>query len=129
MSIQWGRVLLAAFLMELVLLVIAIPLNLSGRGRVNLYVIPPSALIATFAITVWLGGRIKSKFVLHGALIGVVGTLIYVALTRAQPEPWQYVVANTLKVVGGAAAGVFLARRQSAGTGAGQEIAHGKTHP
>jgi hypothetical protein len=54
--------------------------------------------------------------VLHGALIGVVGTLIYVALTRAQPEPWQYLVANALKVVGGAAAGVVLAHRQSAGT-------------
>ncbi len=30
MSIQWGRVLLAAFLMELVLFAIAIPLFLSG---------------------------------------------------------------------------------------------------
>jgi hypothetical protein len=114
MSIQWGRVLLAAFLMELVLFAIALPLNLSGRGRVNLYVIPPAALIATFAVTVWLGRRMKSKFVLHGVLIGVVGTLMYVALTRGQSEPWQYVVANALKVVGGAAAGVALARRQSA---------------
>src|SRR5207253_1253276 len=86
MSIQWGRVLLAAFLMELVLFAIAVPLNLSGAGRVNLYVIPPAALIATFAITVWLGRRIKSKFVLHGVLIGVVGTLMYVAITRGQPE-------------------------------------------
>jgi hypothetical protein len=114
MSIQWGRVLLAAFLMELVLFAIAVPLNLSGRGRVNLYVIPPAALIATFAITVWLGGRIKSKFMLHGALIGIVGTLMYVALTRGQPEPWQYLVGNALKVVGGATGGVVLARRQSA---------------
>ena len=129
MSIQWGRVLLAAFLMELVLFALALPLNLSGRGRVNLYVIPPAALIATFAVTVWLGGRIKSRFVLHGVLIGVAGTIMYVALTRAQPEPWQYLVGNGLKIVGGAAAGVFLAQRQSAGTGAGQEIAQGKTHP
>ena len=108
MSIQWGPILLSAFLMELVLFAIAVPLNLSGRARVNLYVIPPAALIATFAITVWLGGRIRSKFVLHGALVGVVGTLIYVALTRAQPEPWQHLVANALKVVGGAAAGLSL---------------------
>jgi hypothetical protein len=36
MSIQWGRALLAAFLMELVLLAIAVPLNLSGKGRVAL---------------------------------------------------------------------------------------------
>jgi len=118
MSIQWGRVLLAAFLMELVLFAIAVPLNLSGAGRVNLYVIPPAALIATFAITVWLGRRIKSKFVLHGVLIGVVGTLMYVAITRGQPEPWQYVLGNALKVAGRAAPGMVLAQRQ----GAGREI-------
>jgi hypothetical protein len=113
MSIQWGRVVLAAFLMELVLFAIAIPLFLSGAGRVLVYVVPPAALIATFAVTVWLGRRITSKFVLHGALIGVVGTLLYVALTRAQPEPWQYLLAHALKVVGGAAGGMVLARRRT----------------
>ena len=80
--------------------------------------IPPAALIATFAITVWLGRKINSKFVLHGMLIGIVGTLMYVALTRAKPEPWQYRVAHALKVVGGAAGGMVLARRQTAGTSA-----------
>jgi hypothetical protein len=114
MSIQWGRVLLAALLMELVLFAIAVPLFLSGAGRVLVYVVPPVALISTFAITVWLGGKIKTKLVLHGVLIGVVGTLVYVGLTRAQPEPWQYWVAHALKVVGGAAGGMVLARRQTA---------------
>jgi type IV secretory pathway TrbD component len=114
MSIQWGRVVLAAFLMELVLFAIAIPLFLSGAGRVLVYVVPPAALIATFAVTVWLGRKINSNFVLHGVLIGIVGTLMYVGLTRAQPEPWQYWAAHALKVVGGAAGGMVLARRQTA---------------
>jgi hypothetical protein len=114
MSLQWGRVLLAAFLMELVLFAIAIPLTLSGARRVSLYLVPPAALIATFAFTVWLGRRIRSRFILHGVLIGFVGTLMYVGLTRAKPEPWQYLVANALKVVGGAAGGMVLARRQTA---------------
>jgi len=100
--------------MELVLFAIAIPLFLSGAGRVLVYVVPPAALVATFAITVWLGRRINSNFVLHGVLIGVVGTLMYVGLTRAKPEPWQYWVAHALKVVGGAAGGMVLARRQTA---------------
>jgi hypothetical protein len=115
MSIQWGRVLLAAFVMELILIAIAIPLFLSGAGRVLVYVIPPAAFIATFAVTVWLGRKIKSNLVLHGVLIGVVGTLMYIALTRAQPEPWQYWLAHALKVLGGAAGGMVLARRQAAG--------------
>ncbi len=112
MSVRWGRIVLAAFLMELVLIAIAVPLNLSGAARVNLYVIPPAALIATFAVTVWLGRPIQSKFILHGVLIGVIGTLMYVGLTRGKPEPWQYLVANGLKVVGGVAGGMFLARRR-----------------
>jgi hypothetical protein len=114
MSIQWGRIVLAAFLMELVLFAIAIPLNLSGARRVALYVVPPAALIVTFAFTVWLGRGISSKLILHGVLIGVVGTLMYVGLTRAKPEPWQYVLANALKIVGGAVGGMALARRRLA---------------
>ena len=116
MSIQWGRVLLAAFLMELVLFAIAIPLYLNGAGRVLVYVVPPAALIATFGITVWLGRGIASRLVLHGVLIGVAGTLMYIALTRGGPEPWQYLLAHALKVVGGAAGGVVLARRRQAAT-------------
>ena len=116
MSIQWGRILLAALLMELVLFAIAIPLNLGGQRNVALYVVPPAALLATFAFTMWLGRGIASRLVLHGVLIGVVGTLMYVGLTRGRPEPWQYIVANALKVVGGAAGGVVLAGRRQAAT-------------
>src|SRR5260370_41423759 len=105
MSIQWGRVLLAAFLMELVLFAIAVPLYLRGAKRVNFYVVPPVALISTFAITMWLGRRITSKFVLHGVLIGAVGALMYVGLPRARPEPRQNWLAQPLKGGGGAAGG------------------------
>ncbi len=37
------------------------------------------AFLATYAVTVWLGRGIHSKFVVHGFLIGVVGTLMYIA--------------------------------------------------
>jgi zinc transporter ZupT len=101
MSIQWGRVLLAAFLMELVLIAIAIPLTLSGAGGALVYVIPPASFAATFAITVWLGRRFTSRPVLHGGLIGIAGSLMYVALTRGAPEPWSYLLAHILKIAGG----------------------------
>jgi hypothetical protein len=39
---------------------------------------------------------------------------MYVGLIRGQPEPWQYIVAHGLKLVGGAAGGMLLARRKSA---------------
>src|SRR5258708_13760588 len=107
MSILWGRVVLAAFVMELVLIGIAVPLFVQGYGRMLVYVIPPASLVATFVITVWLGRAIASRFVLHGALIGVVGTIMYVALTRGQPEPWQYLAAHVLTVFGGPARRLF----------------------
>jgi hypothetical protein len=114
MSIQWGRILLAAFLTELVLVAMAIPLTLSGAGEALNYVIPPASFVATFAITVWLGRRFTSRPVLHGVLIGVAGSLMYVALTRAAPEPWPYLLAHALKVAGGAAGGLVLAGRPAA---------------
>jgi putative membrane protein (TIGR04086 family) len=113
MSIQWGRVLLAAFLMELVLIAIAVPLTLSGEGRTLVYVVPPASFIATFAVTVWLGRKIASRPVLHGALIGIAGSIMYVVLSRGQPEPWPYLLAHVLKVAGGAAGGMALARRSA----------------
>jgi hypothetical protein len=111
MSIQWGRVLLGAFLMELVLIAIAVPLTLSGAGWLLVYIVPPLSFLVTFAITVWLGQTIASRPVLHGVLIGIAGSLMYVALTRGQPEPWPYLLAHALKIIGGAAGGLVLARR------------------
>jgi hypothetical protein len=112
MSIQWGRVVLAAFVMELVLFGIAVPLFLSGLGGGLNYVMPLAAFFATFAVTVWLGRKIASRLVLHGVLIGVVGTLMYLGLTRGEPEPWQYLLGHVLKVVGGAAGGLVLERQR-----------------
>jgi len=111
MGIQWGRVLVAGFLMELVLIAIAIPLTLGGADRLLVYVIPPASFVATFAITVWLGRRFASRPILQGALIGLVGSLMYVALTRGAPEPWPYILAHVLKIAGGAAGGMLLAGR------------------
>ena len=51
---------------------------------------------------------------LHGTLVGVVAALIYVALTRAQPEPFAYIVAHVLKLAGGACGGFFSYRGQAA---------------
>ena len=50
-------------------------------------------------------------FILHGILVGLVATLIYVALTRFQPEPAAYIVAHFLKLAGGALGGYVASRR------------------
>ena len=63
-----------------------------------------------FLGALWVCRRIESDFILHGTLVGVVAALIYVALTRAQPEPFAYIVAHALKLVGGVCGG-FVAQR------------------
>jgi hypothetical protein len=103
--------------MAFVLFVIAVPLFLAGVGQVLIYVMPPAAFFATFAMTVWLGRRVVSRSVLHGVLIGVSGTLMYLGLTRMAPEPGQYLVDPALKVVGGVAGGLVLARQGQPATG------------
>jgi putative membrane protein (TIGR04086 family) len=71
-----------------------------------------------FLFALWVGRRIDSSFVLHGMLVGVVATLLYVGLTLARPEPIPYLVAHVLKILGGAAGG-FLSSRRKATTSAG----------
>ena len=126
MTIQWGRIILAAFIMEVALFAIAVPLFMSGHGAVNFYVIPPASLVLTYVVTVWIGRGFKSRFSLQGALVGVVGTLMYVALTRGQPEAWQYLLAHALKVVGGVSAGWALERRRTI-SGSGTAIGPART--
>jgi hypothetical protein len=124
MGIQWGRVLLAGFLMELVLIAMAIPLTLAGAERMLVYVIPPASLLAMFAITVWLGRGFTSRPILQGALIGVAGSLMYVALTRGAAEPWPYILAHGFKIVGGAAGGWVLAERRTSPRSSPSQAAH-----
>src|SRR5437879_10059210 len=66
-----------------------------------------------FLGALWVCRRIESHFILHGTLVGVVAALIYIALTRAQPEPLAYLVAHALQLVGGACGG-FVAQRRRA---------------
>jgi hypothetical protein len=66
-----------------------------------------------FLGALWVCRRIESHFILHGTMVGVVAALIYVVLTRAQPEPFAYIVAHALKLVGGACGGFVAQGRRS----------------
>jgi hypothetical protein len=109
-GIHWVRILIGGLLAEVSVIAFVIPISLLFGQHSLLYTAPPASMVACFLFALWVGRRIDSHFVLHGALVGVVATLIYVALTRAQPEPWPYIVAHALKILGGAAGGLLVAR-------------------
>jgi putative membrane protein (TIGR04086 family) len=112
-GIHWLRILVGGSLAELSVIAFVIPISRLFGQHSLLYVAPPASMVACFLFALWVGRRIDSRFVLHGVLVGVVATLIYVALTRAQPEPWPYLVAHALKILGGAAGGFVTGRQRN----------------
>jgi Na+(H+)/acetate symporter ActP len=113
-NIRWGWILLGGFLAELVVFAIVIPIAMVAGRQSLLYSAAPASFVGALLLGLWVA-RKSSQPVLHGALVGVVAMLIYVAMTRAQPEPTAYLVAHVLKVLGGAAGGWLASMRTAPG--------------
>jgi hypothetical protein len=126
-QVHWGRILVAGFLSEVAVFAIFFLLLIAATlAGVPALVRPMStldyidALLSSFTMvflfTIWLGKRIESAFILHGALVGVAGivlfTIMWVATTRSLAQPVLYVVAHLLKVFGGIAGGLVVERRK-----------------
>jgi putative membrane protein (TIGR04086 family) len=107
--IHWGRILIGGLLAEVALILAIVPLGLRLGDNFLHYTAPPGSFVMCFLGALWVCRRIESYFILHGTLVGVVAALIYLALTRAQSEPFAYIVAHVLKLVGGACGG-FVAQ-------------------
>ena len=116
MKIRWGRILAGGLFAEVALILAIVPAGLRLGETFLHYTAPPGSLITCFFAAFWVARRIESRLVLHGTLVGVVAALIYVALTRAQPEPAAYIVAHILKLVGGACGGWLAAKRRERAT-------------
>jgi putative membrane protein (TIGR04086 family) len=112
-TIHWGRIFLGGLLAEVALILAIVPLGTRLGDNFLHYTAPPGSFIMCFLGALWVCRRIESQFVLQGTLVGVVAALIYVALTRAQPEPFAYIVAHALKLLGGACGGFVAERRRS----------------
>jgi hypothetical protein len=126
-QIRWKWVVLAALLAELTLLAMFFLLLLGATlAGVPEIAAPMStldnidAMLGSFAtmflFTLWAAKRIDSGLVLHGALIGVVGIVLFcilwISTTGTVTQPWPYVVAHALKVVGGISGALVAGRRR-----------------
>jgi hypothetical protein len=123
--LRWGRGLIAAIVVEIVLIAATIALYASlgetDAPPVLDLVIPPAALILFVPAGYWCG-RGTSAPVLNGFVAGLWGIALYVALTliaqgavadfdfESSVRP-AYLLAHGLKVVGGVIGGWLLLRR------------------
>jgi len=111
-QLRVGRILLGGFLAELTVFAVVFPvLYLLGQRAFLASILIASALMP-FIFAVWVCRGLESRFVLHGALVGLVAALIYLIIAWGQPQPLLYKVAHALKIVGGAAGGVVASRRR-----------------
>jgi len=99
-------------LAELIVFAIVFPVRHFLGQRAFLASILIASAVLPFIFAVWVGRHIDSRFVLHGALVGVVAFLIYMGLARSQPQPLLYKIAHGLKLVWGVAGGVVASRRR-----------------
>ena len=106
--------MVGGLLAEVALILAIVPLGLRLGESFLHYTAPPGSFVTCFVGALWVGRGVRSRFILHGALVGVVAAVMYVGLTRAHPETLAYVAAHGLKLLGGACGGFVAARRQSA---------------
>jgi hypothetical protein len=124
--IHWGLILLAGFLAEVAIMVVFFTLlAVAALAGVPELARPESTLdfidamvsgyLMFFLFTLWVGRRIESGFVLHGALIGITGALLFTTLvfvlSGSPSQPPLYWVAHGLKIVGGITGGVVANKR------------------
>ena len=121
MGIQWGRVVAGAFLLEVALIVLFVPLSLRTGMAPLVPFVPVGCLALGFVFGWWVVRKVRSRPVLHGTLVGIVATAIYLILGLANPEgigsvvaaygPFLFVLANVLRIAGCAAAGFVYRSR------------------
>jgi hypothetical protein len=107
--------LLGGFVAELMVFAIVFPVLYLFGQRAFLASILIASAVMPFILAVWVGRGIEARFVLHGALVGVVAALIYLGIAWGQPQPLLYKIAHGLKIVGGMAGGAVASRRKIAG--------------
>ena len=122
MNIQWVRILMGALLLEIVLFATLVPLSFVN-ATLFLTAVPVGVFVFGYLVSRWVLRHVRSAPLLHGVLIGVVATAIYLGLVAAQPGGFTAAIqmygaplfwlVQLLRVAGCAAAGARLTRPQA----------------
>jgi hypothetical protein len=109
---QWGRIVLAAVVLEVILALVEGPMSVFLKPNYPTFfrsTIHPVGFIVSYLIGWWGVRRISSRLVLHGALVGIVATLLFLALVEvmesipsviAQYGVFNFYLGQVLRVAG-----------------------------
>ncbi len=130
-GIRWGRVVVAAVLSEVAVIVVL--LAVIGVHRVvypgltadqyqefgltaGYYVAAPAAAFATFAFAFWAAHRLRSAFIANGVLVGAIATLLTLGfIFGARPQDRaMYIVSYLVRIAGGYFGGLVAQKRSPA---------------
>jgi hypothetical protein len=93
MSIRWFHVIGGALLLEVVLLVTLVPLSFVNM-TLFLTAVPIGVFVFGYLVSWWILRKVPSAPMLHGALIGIVATAMYLGLASAQPAGFAAAVGT-----------------------------------
>ena len=136
--VHWTRVVLGALLLEAILVAVLVPigetfgspfaLNEKSRFRdptIFFVAVPIGCFVFGYLVTMWLVRKLSARFMLHGALIGLLATALYLAMAGAQPGGIAAVAAGYglalfyltqgLRIAGCVAGAAHQARRKAKG--------------
>ena len=109
--IRWVWILVGGCLSEVAVIAVFVPATVLLGQAPGAYTAVGASFVMPFLFGIWTARKAEAFFVLHGLLVGAIGIIIYVGLTRGAPEPLLYLLAHILKLLGGASGG-FIAHRQ-----------------
>ena len=119
MKIQWGRVLNAGLIAEILLLLIyQIFIWRFGRGQAAMSLVVLGSFVFMLIAGAWVGRGIESRFVLHGLLVGIVAVVYYAIVSLPNVLNGQYqnyfqtaLIGHTPKLLGGIVGGFIAGRK------------------
>jgi putative membrane protein (TIGR04086 family) len=127
---NWKRAIIGGVLAELLLVVLLLPFlfvvgfdSLADPNNVPpviLGVVIGGSFITNLLLMQWVARRVTSRFVMHGALVGLAAFTFYIipVVAGGGSQSPMYWLAHAMKLLGGMCGGVVAARRRDARTSA-----------
>ena len=120
-QIRWLRVVVAAFLIEVGLIVVALPFILIvAEAVVYKVIVPLACLVVPFVVTLFATRPLPAARLLNGLVTGIVATVMYFALVVGASSIAEasmiyglplFIGVNALRIVSAAAGGYAADRR------------------